>query len=67
MARTDHERKVRLRPPKPRRSRDERIAWSSGFKLLMHSLAAREKSATAAPPAEKGEARVHTYSVALSG
>src|SRR5271168_2618578 len=36
MARTDHERKVRLRPPKPRRPPDERIAWSSGFKLLMH-------------------------------
>ena len=29
--------------------------------------AAREKSATAAPPAEKGEARVRTCSVALSG
>jgi type IV secretory pathway VirD2 relaxase len=36
MARTDDERKVRLRPPKPRRPTDERIAWSSGFKLLMH-------------------------------
>ena len=36
MARTDDERKVRLRPPKPRRPPDERIAWSSGFKLLMH-------------------------------
>jgi type IV secretory pathway VirD2 relaxase len=36
MARTDDERKVRLRPPKPRRPRDERIAWSSGFKLLMN-------------------------------
>src|SRR5271156_1017954 len=36
MARTDDERKVRPRPPKPRRPTDERIAWSSGFKLLMH-------------------------------
>src|SRR5271170_4440901 len=35
MARTDDERKTRLRPPKPRRPTDERIAWSSGFKLLM--------------------------------
>ena len=36
MARTDDERKVRLRPPKPRRPPYERIAWSSGFKLLMY-------------------------------
>ena len=36
MARTDDERKVRLQPPKPRRPTDERIAWSSGFKLLMY-------------------------------
>src|ERR1700677_3116234 len=36
MARTDDERKTRLRPPKPRRQTDERIAWSSGFKLLMY-------------------------------
>ncbi len=36
MARTEDERKVRLRPPKPRRPTDERIAWSSGFKLLMY-------------------------------
>jgi type IV secretory pathway VirD2 relaxase len=36
MARTDGERKVRLRPPKPRRPTDERIAWSSGYKLLMY-------------------------------
>jgi hypothetical protein len=36
MARTDDERKVRLRPPKPRRPTDESIAWSSGFKLLMY-------------------------------
>jgi len=36
MARTDGERKTRLRPPKPRAPRNERAAWSSGFKLLMH-------------------------------
>jgi type IV secretory pathway VirD2 relaxase len=36
MARTDDERKTRLRPRKPRRPTDERIAWSSGFKLLMY-------------------------------
>ena len=36
MARTDDERKTRLRPPKPRRPTDERIAWATGFKLLMY-------------------------------
>src|SRR5580704_2248177 len=36
MARTDDERMTRLRPPKPRHPTDERIAWSSGFKLLMY-------------------------------
>jgi type IV secretory pathway VirD2 relaxase len=36
MGRTDEERKVRLRPQKLRHQRDERVAWSSGFKLLMH-------------------------------
>ncbi len=28
--------RIRLRPPKSRRQRDERVAWSSGFKLLLH-------------------------------
>jgi type IV secretory pathway VirD2 relaxase len=36
MARTDEERKVRLRPAQQRRPSDERIVWSSGYKLLMH-------------------------------
>ena len=36
MARNDGERKTRLWPPKPRAPRNERAAWSSGFKLLMH-------------------------------
>src|SRR5271155_4091103 len=44
MARTDDERKVRLRPPKPRRKTDERIAWSSGFKLLMHYARSSRKA-----------------------
>ncbi len=44
MARTDDERKVRLRPPKPRRPTDERIAWSSGFKLLMHYARSTRKA-----------------------
>lgn len=36
MARTDDEREIRLRPPKPRVWRNESAAWSSGFRLLMH-------------------------------
>ncbi len=36
MARTDEDRRVRLRPAKPRFARNERAAWSSGFRLLMH-------------------------------
>ena len=36
MARTDDEREIRLRPPKPRVRRNESAAWSSGFRLLMH-------------------------------
>jgi type IV secretory pathway VirD2 relaxase len=44
MARTDDERKIRLRPPKARRPRDERIAWSSGFKLLMYYARSSRKA-----------------------
>src|SRR5579871_501158 len=44
MAITDDERKVRLRPPKPRRSKDERISGSSGFKLLMHYARSTRKA-----------------------
>ncbi len=44
MARTDDERRVRLRPPKLRRHRDEGIAWSSGFKLLMHYARSSRKA-----------------------
>src|SRR5579863_5097422 len=44
MGRTDGERKVRLRPQKPRRVRDERVAWSSGFKLLMHYARSTRKA-----------------------
>jgi hypothetical protein len=43
MARTDDERNVRLRPPRPRRPTEERIAWSSGFKLLMHCARSSRK------------------------
>src|SRR5271154_7086998 len=54
MARTDHERKVRLRPPKPRRPRDERIAWSSGFKLLMRYARSSRKARNRGTSGGKG-------------
>jgi type IV secretory pathway VirD2 relaxase len=44
MARIEEERKVRLRPQKPRRQKDERVAWSSGFKLLMHYARSTRKA-----------------------
>jgi hypothetical protein len=44
MARIDEERKVRLLPQKPRRQKDERVAWSSGFKLLMHYARSTRKA-----------------------
>lgn len=36
MARKDEEREVRLRPRKPPIPRDEGVAWSKAFKLLVH-------------------------------
>jgi type IV secretory pathway VirD2 relaxase len=53
MARTDDERKIRLRPPKPRRPTDERIAWSSGFKLLMYYARSSRKVRNRGTPAGK--------------
>src|SRR5208283_1947530 len=53
MARTDDERKTRLRPPKPRRLTDERIAWSSGFKLLMHYARSSRKVRNRGPSGGK--------------
>ncbi len=67
MARTDDERKVRLRPPKPRRPSDERVVWSSGFKLLMHYARSTRKARNRGTSGGKGETRVRTCSVAPSG
>jgi type IV secretory pathway VirD2 relaxase len=53
MARTDDERKIRLRPPKPRRPTDERIAWSSGFKLLMYYARSSRKVRNRGTPGGK--------------
>jgi len=54
MARTDDERKVRLRPPKPRRPTDERVAWSSGFKLLMRYARSSRKTRNRGTSGGKG-------------
>ena len=54
MARTDEERKIRLRPPKARSPRDERVAWSSGFKLLMHYARSTRKARNRDTYAGKG-------------
>src|SRR5580700_3825599 len=54
MARTDDERKVRLRPQEPRRLRDERVAWSRGFKLLMHYARSTRKGANRGTYGGKG-------------
>jgi Arc/MetJ-type ribon-helix-helix transcriptional regulator len=54
MARTDDERKIRLRPPKPRRPRTSALAWSSGFKLLMHYARSSRKARNRGTSGGKG-------------
>jgi hypothetical protein len=49
MARTDDDREFRLRPPKPRITRNEGAAWSNGFKLLMHYARSSQKTGNRAP------------------
>ena len=49
MARTDDEREIRLRPPKPRVTRNEGAAWSHGFKLLMHYARSSRMKSNRAP------------------
>jgi hypothetical protein len=49
MARTDDEREIRLRPPKPCVTRNEGAAWSHGFKLLMHYARSSRMKANRAP------------------
>ena len=49
MARTDDDREFRLRPPKPRVTRNEGAAWSNGFKLLMHYARSSRKTGNRAP------------------
>jgi type IV secretory pathway VirD2 relaxase len=49
MARTDDDREFRLRPPKPRVTRNEGAAWSNGFKLLMHYARSSRQTGNRAP------------------
>lgn len=46
MARTEEEREFRLRPRKPRLAQKEGVAWSSGFKLLMHYARSTSKASS---------------------
>src|SRR5271165_6119923 len=49
MARTDDDHEFRLRPPKPRVTRNEGAAWSHGFNLLMHYARSSRKTGNRAP------------------
>jgi type IV secretory pathway VirD2 relaxase len=49
MARADDDREFRLRPPKPRVTRNEGAAWSNGFKLIMHYARGSRKTGNRAP------------------
>ena len=57
MARTDDEREFRLRPPKPRLTRNEGAAWSNGFKLIMHYARSSRKTGNRAPGGKGKAAR----------
>jgi type IV secretory pathway VirD2 relaxase len=49
MARIEDDREFRLRPPKPRVTRNEGAAWSNGFRLLMHYARSSRKTGNRAP------------------
>jgi type IV secretory pathway VirD2 relaxase len=55
MARTEDEREIRLRPPKPRIRRNEGMAWSSAFRLVMRYARSSRKTVNRAAPGGKGE------------
>ncbi len=57
MARTDDEREFRLRPPKPRVTRNEGAAWSNGFRLIMHYARSSRKTGNRAPGGKGKAAR----------
>ena len=64
MAQTDDERESRLRPPKPRVTRNEGAAWSHGFKLLMHYASQQPNDSATARRAEREKRCGPTTSVA---
>lgn len=57
MAQTDDEREFRLRPPKPRATRNEGAAWSNGFRLIMHYARSSRKTGNRAPGGKGKAAR----------
>src|ERR1019366_6507618 len=57
MARTDDDREFRLRPSKPRVTRNEGAAWSNGFKLIMHYARSSRKTGNRAPGGKGKAAR----------
>jgi type IV secretory pathway VirD2 relaxase len=57
MARTDDEREFRLRPPKPRVTRNEGAAWANGFRLIMHYARSSRKTGNRAPGGKGKTAR----------
>jgi hypothetical protein len=63
MERTEKQREFRLRPRKPRVSRNERAGWSSGFRLLMHH--ARSTSKRGIRGAYAGKQRAYTQRCAV--
>ena len=65
MARIDEEREFRLRPPKPRVTRNEGAAWSSGFRLLMHYARSSRKSGNRAPGGKGNAARPYYQRCAI--
>lgn len=57
MARIDDEREFRLRPPKPRVTRNEGAAWANGFRLIMHYARSSRKTGNRAPGGKGKTAR----------
>src|SRR5271157_3927981 len=59
MARMGHEREWRLRPIKPRVTRNESVAWSNAFKLVMHYARSSRKHSNRAPGGKGKSFRPH--------
>src|SRR6202789_1152803 len=59
MARSDHEPEFRLRPTKPRVTRNEGAAWSNAFKLVMHYARSSRMHGNRAPGGKGKSFRPH--------